>query len=89
MSYIIRVNGIDYLITDYAAMRMLQRYIIDDMIIQAILRGELIEQAHGRDILEVQFWDDDTQQTRIIRIIIAPDTHTVITVYDDSDTAEE
>ncbi len=89
MAYIIHINGIDYLITDYSAWRMLQRHISDEIVIETIQKGDLIEQAHERDILEAQIWDDRENRMRTIRVIIEPTIKTVITVYDDSDINHE
>jgi hypothetical protein len=84
--YLIRIRNIEYEVSVHAAKRMLQRFISEEMVIETVEQGMLIDQPHGIDLYEHQLYDPEDQQMRIIRIAVNLNERTIVSVFDDEDT---
>lgn len=84
MTYTIYANNKAYTVIDHAARRMLERFISEEMIIETLERGALIEQPHGTDLYEHQIYDEYAEDIRIIRVAVDEVTKEIKSVIDDS-----
>lgn len=84
MAYTIRANNTDYEVRQHAADNMRQRFISEEMVIKTLEKGELTEQAHGHDLYEFQYFDEDFQSVVIIQVVVNPAEKAIITVIDDT-----
>ncbi|MBC8170067.1 MAG: DUF4258 domain-containing protein [Anaerolineae bacterium] len=84
MAFIIRANHKDYTVTYHAAQRMLERYISEEMIIDTLENGELIEQAHGIDLYKLPIYEDILEAMVIVRIAVEETSRTIVSVIDDT-----
>ena len=82
MSYTLAVNRKTYIVTDHTALRMLERYVTDAMIVDTIEQGDWSQQENGRDRYEREVILDgqmallivivDEQEQRIITLFVRP-----------------
>lgn len=84
MAFIIRANNKDYLVSDHAAQRMLQRFITEEMIVETLENGTLIEQSQGTDLYEHQIYDDILESVIIVLVIVDEIAQIIVTVIDDT-----
>jgi hypothetical protein len=85
MVYIIRANNKTYTVSPHAAMRMLQRYISEEMLVEALENGAIIEQEHGIDVYETRLFDEVLEQTVIVQVAVDEETETIVSVIDDTE----
>ena len=83
--YIIHANNKAYTVSPHAAMRMVQRFIPEEMIIEALENGTVTEQAHGSDLYERQIYDDALEAVIVVRVVVDEETGTIVTVIDDTE----
>ena len=84
MTHIIRAHNIDYIVRIHALDNMRERYISDELVIRTLEEGELIDQAHGNDMYELQYFDNDFQEIVVIRVVVNERQWAIITVIDDT-----
>jgi len=83
--YIIHANNKAYTVSPHAAMRMVQRFIVEEMIIETLQNGTVIEQAQGNDLYEHQIYDDTLEAFIVVHVVVDEETRTIVTVIDDTE----
>ena len=86
MAYIIRANNKNYTVSVHAAKRMVQRFIPEEMVIETLENGTIMEQAHGTDLYEHSIFDPTLEDMIIVRVIVDETTRTIVSVIDDNET---
>jgi Domain of unknown function (DUF4258) len=82
MVFVIHANHKSYLVGDHALKGMRQDGITEEMIIEALEQGDMIEQAHGSWKYERQVETGD--HFVIVVVITTEEDNFIKTVYDDS-----
>jgi hypothetical protein len=82
MTFIIRANNKDYIVSSHAAERMMQRFITEEMVIQTLENGTLTQQARGTDLYEHQIFDETLEEYVIVRVAVDEEAHLIVTVID-------
>jgi uncharacterized protein DUF4258 len=82
MSFILRANNKDYTVSDHAARRMLERFISEEIVIETLENGALIEQEQGNDAYEHQIYDETLEDIIIVRVVVDEENGQIVTVID-------
>lgn len=84
MTFIIRANNKDYTVGDHAARRMRERYISEEMVIETLERGDVMQQPYGVDLYEYTFFFEETSETIIIQVAVIEGERFIKSVIDDT-----
>jgi hypothetical protein len=76
----ITVFQTEYSVSDHAKVRMEDRPITVSEIQQTLEDGTCREQAHGTDICEKEFWIEDAQEWKEVKVTIDRDAKKIVTV---------
>ncbi|MDX2139256.1 MAG: DUF4258 domain-containing protein [Chloroflexota bacterium] len=87
MDYIIHANNKDYIVTYHAAKRMFQRFIDEQLVIETLEQGDLIEQSHGTDLYEYAI--DIGDKVLILQVTVDEQERTIVSVIDDTVAKDE
>jgi hypothetical protein len=85
MAYTIRANNKDYTVSDHAARRMRERYIPEEMVVEALENGVWVAQPHHTDLYEHEIYDDILDTMIIVRVVVDEKTRTIVSVIDDTE----
>lgn len=88
MAYMIKASNKEYLITQHAASRMLQRGISEAWVILTLENGTITEQPHGTDMFEYSIYDDRWAETIIIQVVVDENNRIIVTVISYTQEAE-
>jgi hypothetical protein len=76
----IKVFETEYTVSDHAKVRMEDRPVTADEIRQTLEDGTCREQAHGTDICEKEFWVEDVQEWKEVKVIVDRDAKRIVTI---------
>jgi hypothetical protein len=76
----ITVFQVEYTLSDHAKVRMEERNVTASQISQTLEDGACREQSHGTDICEKDFWDEEKQVSREIKVVVDRDIKEIVTV---------
>jgi hypothetical protein len=65
-------------------MRMVQRFIPEEMVIETLKNGTVTEQVQGTDLYEHQIYDDTLEAIIIVRVVVDEESRTIVTVIDNT-----
>ncbi|MDX1993610.1 MAG: DUF4258 domain-containing protein [bacterium] len=82
MAFTIVANNKTYTIIDHAALRMLERDITEQMVIDVLENGMLTTQPHGRDVYEAEIVHPDLGETLVVQVVIDEAKRIILTVID-------
>lgn len=85
MAFIIQANNKAYTVTDHAALRMLQRYISEALVVQTLEKGSIMEQPHGTDLYEYETFDETLEAVIVIQVVVNEDEKTIVSVIDNTE----
>lgn len=85
MPFVIHANHKDYIVGDHASRRMRERYIIEEMVISTLERGDVTEQSHGVDLYELQWFSEETQEILIIQVAVIERNRFIKSIIDDTE----
>jgi hypothetical protein len=85
VAFIIHANNKDYTVGIHAARRMRERFIPEDMVIETLESGTVVEQPHGTDLYERQIYDETLETSVIVRVIVDEKNRTIVSVIDDTE----
>jgi len=88
LAFIILANQKNYTVTDHAALRMMQRGISEQMIINVLEHGSVTTQPHENDLYEHQIYVEEWGEMLIIQVVVDEDNREIRTVIDDTSEGE-
>jgi len=85
MVFILRANQRNYVVSEHAAKRMIERFISEELIVAVLEYGTVIDQPHGRVLYEHSVDDEIIEGVIIIGVVVDETTNTIVTVIDNTE----
>jgi hypothetical protein len=80
MSFTLIANNTEYFVTEHTAERMMMRNISEEMLIEVLEKGEMIDQPPNKIIFERDFFLEETFETIIVRAVVLEEENLILTV---------